>query len=244
MKDADIDRLAAAAGDHWWYQAKLDLVEQEITRAGADRRRAVDAGCGSGHLLERLAGMGFASVVGMDASGRALTHARGNAPRAALLRAAAEQVPLASDTTMCLTSLDVIEHCDDVAAVREYTRVVRPGGIVVIAVPAYEWRWSDHDVALGHRRRYTRSSLRHVLEPAGLDVVRTTYFHSWLLVPAALIRKTPLRRLQGEASASEMSDVSPAVNKLFGRLARLERRVVRHVPLPFGLSVLAICRRR
>jgi 2-polyprenyl-3-methyl-5-hydroxy-6-metoxy-1,4-benzoquinol methylase len=174
MKDADIDRLAAAAGDHWWYQAKLDLVEQEIAAVGSDRRRAVDAGCGSGHLLDRLTAGGFASVVGIDASPRALVHARDIAPRSELVGGAAEQVPLATGTTACLTSLDVIEHCDDVAAVREHTRVVRRGGI--------------------------------------------------------------------EASASEMSDVSPTVNRLFGRLARLERRVIRHVPVPFGLSVLAICR--
>lgn len=187
-----------------------------------------------------LGAAGFAPVVGTDLSAVALDLAEGADAWGA---AAADRLPFPDATFACVTSLDVIEHVDDdVAALREYRRVLRPGGVVVVAVPAYQWAWSAHDVALGHRRRYTAGRLRASLEQAGLQVDRVSYFHSWLVPPAVLLRKTPLGRLVA-GSDEEASFVSPRVNRALRSASSAERAVLARRDLPFGLSVLGVAHR-
>jgi SAM-dependent methyltransferase len=157
--------------------------------------------------------------------------------------ARAEQLPLRDGSVCLVTSLDVIEHLDDdVVGLQEYRRVLEHGAVLVVAVPAYSWAWSDHDVALGQRRRYTRRSLRRSLESAGFTVERVTYFHAWLVVPAFVVRRTPLGRLLG-SSAEEASFVGPRTNAALHLLEEAERRLLRRIDLPMGLSVLATARR-
>jgi hypothetical protein len=154
-------------------------------------------------------------------------------------------VPARAGAADLVTALDVVEHLDDdVAGLRELARVAGDG-LVVVTVPAYLWAWSEHDVRLGHRRRYTRATLRAAAEAAGLEVVRCTHFHSWLTVPALLLRRTPRwprRRQRG--SAEEASYVGPTVNRVLVWVTEVERRVLRRTDLPVGLSILLVARRR
>lgn len=244
MAPEKFEVMAATERDHWWFGAKRALVLQEAARAGVDHRGlAVDVGCGTGAVLEALAGR-FDRVVGTDLSLLAAERAATLVgPAAGPVLATAESLPFPSGRAALLTSLDVLEHlADDVEALVELGRVVRPGGLLVLAVPAYEWAWSDHDVTLGHRRRYTATRLRRVAEDAGLECLRVTYFHSWLAPLAFLLRKTPLKLLV-RGDQEEASFVSPAVNRVFVALTSLERRLLRVLPMPFGLSILLVARR-
>ena len=110
---------------------------------------------------------------------------------------------------------------------------------MVVTVPAYEWAWSDHDVMLSHKRRYTRRRLATAAERAGLHVERVTYFQSALVVPALLLRRTPLRRLL-RGQAEEASFVNPVVNRILVLVTSLERAFLRRWNLPFGLSILLV----
>jgi hypothetical protein len=114
--------------------------------------------------------------------------------------------------------------------------------VVIVAVPAYSWMWSEHDVRLGHRRRYTRRQLTTAARQAGLEVVRCTHFHSWLTPPAFALRRTPAGRLM-KRPAEEASYVNPPVNRLLYRVTRLERAALRRVAMPVGLSILLVARR-
>ena len=203
-----------------------------------NRSSSIDDEPGVGALGQ----LGFTTVVGTDLATAAIALA---APEhgGGWSAARAERLPFRDASFRCVTSLDVIEHLDDdVAGLREYRRVVEPGGLVVLAVPAYRWAWSDHDDALGHRRRYTRRSLRHSAEAAGLTVERITYFHSWLVPAAWIFRRTPARRLL-RGAAEEASYVGPGVNRFLAAVSGGERRVLRRMDLPFGLSILAVARR-
>ena len=138
--------------------------------------------------------------------------------------------------------MDVIEHLDDdVAALRAYAAVAQPSAPLVIVVPAYDWAWSDKDVRLGHRRRYTRERLRAALTAAGLDVERVTHFHSWLAVVAFVGRKTPLKRFLS-GGRDEAGTAGTKLNRVLRAVGATERAALRFTDLPFGLSILAIAR--
>ena len=143
-----------------------------------------------------------------------------------------------------VVSLEVIEHVDsDLAALHEYRRVLRPGGTLLVTVPAYESLWSSHDDWAGHRRRYGAGQLARTVARAGFEVERTSYYFSFLVPPAYAVRRTPLRRLVGDAD--EETSGSPLVSRLMTAAARAERAVMRRAGrLPFGLSVLALATAR
>lgn len=267
MDDERFAAMARVERDHWWFRAKRELVMAFVARAGetdASRARgagrALDIGCGTGELLNTLAGVGYPTVVGTDASPTALHFAKdalhladassgpsgssgSSGSSGCLAGALAEQLPFADASFALVTSLDVIEHLDnDVVALREYHRVTQPGGTVVVAVPAYQWAWSDHDVALGHRRRYTARALVDATTRAGLEVDHVTYFHAWLVPLAFLVRRTPLGRLQ-RAGAEEASFVNPTVNRWLAGLTEFERRLAVRIGMPFGLSVMVVAHR-
>jgi len=242
MMAADaIDAMALVERNHWWFRAKHRLVLDELRRqrtAGV----VVDVGAGTGGLLERLAAAGHRSV-GMELDPIALAHARTNQARFPLARSFAEALPVRSGGAAAVTALDVLEHLnDDVLALRELGRAVGPGGLVVVAVPAYQWAWSDHDVRLGHRRRYARAQLVTAAENADLTVLRCTHFHAWLVPLAWLVRRTPAGRLMGKGSAEEASFGNWWVNRLLQLVTDVERTLLARQDVPIGLSILLVAR--
>jgi len=210
-----------------------------IARDGA----AADVGCGTGASAAALRALGFHPLIGIDPSSYAIGLARKGDGDTPFVVARAEALPLKTGSSGCVLCMDVLEHmADDVAALGELGRVVRPGSTLLLTVPAYGWAWSDHDVTLGHHRRYTARTLRRRVRAAGFIVRRCTYFHSWLVPLAFLVRKTPLARLM-RGSAEEASFVSPGVNRLLHLVSRAERGVIRMVRLPFGLSIMLVAER-
>jgi hypothetical protein len=110
-----------------------------------------------------------------------------------------------------------------------------------VTVPAYEWAWSEHDARLGHRRRYGAAGLRLALEEAGFVVDRVTHFHSWLVPPAAVVRRTPIGRLVGDQEAA--SEGGAVTARVLAGLTRLERAALARTDLPVGLSLLGVAHR-
>ncbi len=249
MADERFSVMAQMERDHWWFKAKRELVAELVLRMEKSHRAqftgaALDVGCGTGELLNTISRLGYKPVIGTDVSATALDLVDDASINArSLANSVAENLPFPDKTFSLLTSLDVVEHLDDdVSALKEYSRVTKPDGIVAIAVPAYRWAWSDHDVSLGHRRRYTAGSLIRAVESAGLEVDQVTYYHSWLVPIAFLMRKTPLGGLQ-KNNAEEASFVSPAINKILSAITKIERALAVRIKIPFGLSVMVIAHR-
>jgi len=138
--------------------------------------------------------------------------------------------------------LDVLEHLDDdAAALATARRALAPGGLLVVTVPAYRWLWSDHDVALGHRRRYAAGELVGRVRGAGLSVERVSYFNMLLFPAVATVRVW--KRLVGDRT-HDLHRPSDRWNRRLGRVFALERPLLPRVPLPFGSSLLLLARRR
>jgi ubiquinone/menaquinone biosynthesis C-methylase UbiE len=237
------DVMATQAQDHWWYRARRALVADLLAGEVATGATVIDVGCGTGDNLAALDAVAGRTVVGVELSEYAVRHAprgAGGGVRAGVARA--EHLPFPAACADLVTSMDVIEHLDDDAALAEYRRVVRPGGRVLLTVPAYQWLWSDHDTWAAHRRRYSRRTLVAAVARSGLRPRRVTYFNSFLVPPAAVLRRTPARRLvKGEQD--EVGASSPAVDRVMTGLAGLERRWAGRRSVPFGLSIACLADR-
>ena len=123
-----------------------------------------------------------------------------------------------------------------------FSRVLAPGGHLLISVPAYNWLWSSHDVALHHKRRYTRGELVKKITAAGFKVERASYFNTILFPPAALVRIT-LGRLGGKGGGIKYNEGMKSLNRLLLGALRLEKRLLSKVSLPFGLSIVVLASR-
>ena len=133
-------------------------------------------------------------------------------------------------------AFDVVEHCDpEDLALSELTRVLAPGGRMLLSVPAYQWAWTDHDVQAGHYRRYTRRRLVEAVEGAGLVVRRCT--HGFAGVFPMFAAERVVRRIRRPAPADGLPRVSPTLDSLFMKLSRAESRLLRRRDLPFGSSI-------
>jgi len=225
---------------HWWYRGRRLIVHAQLERLdGRAGSKLLDAGCGSGRMMDEF--KGYASVAGLDASARAVALARSRGHTDVSL-AQVEEMPYRNGSFDLVTCLDVIEHTkDDVRSLTELRRVTRVGGHLIVTVPAYGFLWSTHDVVNQHQRRYGRSGLRAAAEQAGWEVVRDTYFNFLLLPPAALLRL--LRRVRGDGGRSDLTLTPSWLNRLLELPLRLEAAMLRRgLRLPAGLSLMAVLR--
>jgi SAM-dependent methyltransferase len=238
MDRAVFDRMAELDSRHWWFVARRrilsDLIEREAGLP-ADAR-ILEIGCGTGHNFEMLGRFGHVDALEIDDAARELASTRlgrpvGNAPLPEL-----SGVPDGHYHLIAL--LDVLEHIEgDQAALASIKHKLAPGGRVLLTVPANQWMWSAHDLAHHHHRRYSKAGLREVIESAGLKVELLTHFNTLLFPLAAAAR------IAGKITRKQESDdnLPPGpLNGLFMSVFGLERHLVGRVPLPAGVSLVAL----
>ena len=238
MRPGEHERLTEREREYWWHVGRrhiLRAVLDERLGDGGDNR-ILDVGCGAGGNLELLGQYG--SVVGIDDAPASMAILRAATPRPPAIYGSAVNLPILSGTFDAIALLDVLEHIDDDTAVlRECHRVLRPGASLVISVPAYQWLWSGHDEALGHRRRYTKTGLTDLIARAGFRPRRVTYAVSFLFPLIAGYRV--VERMSSRRQASSYVMVPRAVNALFVSVLWAEARLIRAgIVLPFGTSIV------
>jgi SAM-dependent methyltransferase len=236
------DRMAEIADVHWWYVARrrilADLVRREVRPpAGA---RILEIGCGTGHNLGMLAEFGTVEGLEVDDAARAVAEQRLGRPVAS--------APLPALTGIrrkaydLIAALDVIEHIDDDhAALAAIAERLKPGGKLLVTVPAHQWMWSAHDTANHHKRRYSKSKLKALIDGSPLQIDKLGYFNSLLFPLAVAVRGV------GKLTGREDSDdrLPPRrVNILLEKLFEIERYLVGRLPLPPGLSLFAVASSR
>ncbi len=227
---------------HWWYRGRRAVIRAELDRLPlpADAR-VLDAGCGSGRTLEELQRYGEVCGIELDPDAAQIARSRG---RGEVLTGRLEQLPWQAHAFDLITCLDVIEHTpDDRLTLRELRRVCKPGGWLLVTVPAYQALWSLHDQANHHFRRYSRGTLRGAALGAGWRVRRMTSFNSLLLAPAAVVRIAQRRRrLDGSSRYTPELRLGPAwLNSVLERPLRIEASwIARGRTLPAGLSLMAV----
>jgi SAM-dependent methyltransferase len=234
---------------HWWFVGRrrilLQVLNRYIGKNHADQRRILDVGCGTGTMLTYLAAFGKAQGVDVDEEAVGYCHERGLLD---VRLGAAETLPFDDSSFDLVTALDVLEHLDDdAAALREIGRVLRPGGQLLITVPAHRYMWGDQDEVNMHKRRYVAAEVRDRLTATGFQVLRLSYINAFLFPPIAAIRL--LRRLEHRLRprTTQRSDFRfPAprpLNFLLALIFGAEAPIVRRVNMPIGVSILALARR-
>jgi SAM-dependent methyltransferase len=241
--------MARREEHHWWYAGMRRVALAVLERALAGRRglRILDAGCGTGGTTLEL--QRFGDVVGVDLAWEALEPARGRGLRGLAL-ASIEHLPFAPATFDVATSFEVVYHLgvgSDMSALGEIRRVLKPGGTFLLRVPAHDWLRGEHD-RLGHtRHRYSRDEVMGKLGQAGFAVDRLSWANTLLFPPA--VAKRLLERSNRDADSSETTaepdlwQPPAALNALLQSVVGVEALAIPYgVPLPFGLSVLAVAR--
>jgi SAM-dependent methyltransferase len=227
---------------HWWYRGRRKIIRAELDRVALPAQAvALDAGCGSGRTLDELAAYGEVHGIELDPEAAQLARNRG---RGEVRIGRLEALPWDDATFDLITCLDVIEHTpDDRLTLRELRRVCKPGGWLLVTVPAYQALWSLHDEANHHYRRYSRASLRSAALAAGWQLERMTSFNTLLLAPAAAVRVAQ-RRFRRDGEYTPELRIGPEwLNAALERPLRLEARwLSRGGTLPAGLSLLAVMR--
>jgi SAM-dependent methyltransferase len=241
MNDAEFQLYEGFEDDQWWFVGKRRLI-RALLADPPPHGRLLDLGCGMGGLLRE-----FGSEVacfGSDRSAYALRVCRDKGA-AALARADLGAQPFRSESFDVVLALDVIEHLDDdVGFLRRAASLLAPGARFVIAAPAFQMLWSQHDETFQHRRRYNVRQLDAVVRAAGLVPERSTYLHT-AIFPVAFVWRVASRKL-GLGRRAPKHDFWPIprlLDRLLGEVYRLEARLLRRVDLPFGVSVACIARR-
>lgn len=215
MEGTEVRKLAELEDDHWWYRERRVLLNEQL--AGLAPGRALDVGAAGGGNTRVLRDRGWQAVaLEYGQEGAEVAHERG----LATLRADATLLPVADQQVDLVVAFDILEHLvDHDAAVAEVRRVLRPGGVFLVAVPADPRLWSAHDEAVDHVRRYTRMTLRDLLERGGFAIDSML---SWnvLLRPAVALRRR-------SSNGSDLVELPRPVNLALRAVVTAER----HLPL-------------
>jgi ubiquinone/menaquinone biosynthesis C-methylase UbiE len=233
------ERVAAVEEGHWWFRTLRERVALELRARVPAGARVLDAGCGTGRMLSDLPEY---DRVGLDLNPGVLELARRLDAHVDWVEGSITALPFTDAAFDAVLSLDVLYSSavdDDVRAAAELHRVLRPGGVAILNLPAYEWLRSGHDVVAQTARRYTARRAAAVLLRAGFTAIETDY-RVTALFPVAAGR----RLLTQGGETTDVSAVPGWLNRALTAVNRGEDRLaLRGIRAPFGLSVFIVARR-
>jgi SAM-dependent methyltransferase len=241
MERAVFDRMAELDQHHWWFLARRRILKRLIERVVKPPRKAriLEVGCGTGHNLSMLKEFGQLDASELDRCARALANKR--LPRKVKEAKLPDLSMFKRNEYDLIALLDVLEHVpDDLGSLRAIHRRLKPGGALLLTVPANPWMWSAHDTAHHHFRRYTKKQLKELFLRSGLEIELLSYFNT-LLYPLVAVARIAGKLLRRESSDDKLpaAPVNAVLNKVFG----FEAAILGRVPMPFGVSLVAVVRR-
>ena len=253
MEALHYDELAKLEETHWWHLARQQIIPdwlgEQLRELGfSGKLKLLDLGCGTGKMLKLL--RQFGNTTGVDSSPKAIAYCKEKGAGKVIL-GEATKLPFRKESFDVVTAMELVEHIeDDAGALREWFRVLKPGGVLFLTAPAYMWMWGSADKFAHHKRRYTAGQLVELLERNGFKVIRSSYFNTLLFPAVALIRlvRKPfvnLESLRGDdlAKAFDFHIGPKFLNGVLEWIFSLERYLLRWFNLPFGVSIIAIAQR-
>ena len=240
MDKEEYDNMYRLEDSHWWYVGMRGQALRLMNDLYGSRRNLaiLDAGCGTGGTLPHLARYGEAT--GLDFCEDALAFCRRRGLRR-LVQGSVLDVPFRDGSFDLVVSFEVLYHravTDDEAALREFYRVLRPDGHLLIRLPAHNWLRGGHDEVVHTRSRYSASEVRQKMRRAGFRVERASYANS-LLFPIAALKRASEMALK-RSGTSDVKPTAPWLNRVLTAELGIEARFLRQTDLPWGLSIVAL----
>lgn len=237
------DNIQQVEATHWWYKARREIIFDRVKPILKSRPnpKALDIGCGTGYNLRYLQELGCQDVTGLDFSPNALEYCRSrNLER--LICGDASRLPLRAASYDLITTLDIIEHLeDDVRTLEETYRALKPGGTLVIFVPAYQFLWSLQDEISHHVRRYTAQELQKKVLSAGFEIKKLTYANTFMF-PLVWAGRLVLKIFRPHFKIASESQMNPTwMNGMLYQIFKAELPWLRRINFPFGVSILCVC---
>lgn len=234
MEAQEYQQIEALSSTHWWYQSLVHVVSESFAHLPTNAR-ILDAGCGTGYLLDALR----TNTFGVDVSEQAASiWARKSIPHVS--RASIDALPFPDTVFDGVVAIDVLYHrgvAHDVCALGEICRVTKPGGRILLHVPAFNVLLSDHDRVVHTERRYTRHTVEQMVRRAGLEPIHLSYRNASAVLPICL------RKLL-RSSGSNLAPVAAPLNTIAGRLSRWEWRLIAAgFSVPIGSSIVCVATR-
>jgi 2-polyprenyl-3-methyl-5-hydroxy-6-metoxy-1,4-benzoquinol methylase len=240
MEKAEYAKMHALEETYWWFVAKRRILSAVSKPYLKKRTELLDVGCGTGVVLQHFKSQGI-SVTGIDFSKEALKFCRKRGLTSLKQVNLEKKLPKMQQFDIIIAA-DVIEHLnDDLGALKRIKGLLKKDGVLIVSVPAYQWMWSSHDVALHHKRRYTAKRLRIAMTKAGYKIERLTYTNMFTFFPAAAVRL--FKKAVGSEGSTDTAGSSKAANRLLLAVYRVELGLMKIMPLPFGLSVLCVAKK-
>ena len=235
------EQMAQLDQRHWWFTARRRILAELIERVAKPPKdaRILELGAGTGHNLAMLSRFGTVEASELDPIARNLASERlGREVKEAALP---NLSMFPADSYDLIALLDVLEHVpDDKGSLAAILERLKPGGALLLTVPANPWMWSAHDVAHHHHRRYRKAEIGALAKEAGFEIELLSPFNSLLFPPIAAVR------LVGKLTGKDDSDDAmpgALVNRTLDAVFGLERSLIGRLPMPFGVSLVAVLRR-
>lgn len=249
MNAREYELMYQAEESHWWYRSLHELILHFVAAEHARRgpMQIFDAGCGTGRLCQLMQPYGIVSGCDLSPEAIALAGQRG---LTAISVQDLNHLQLEPNRYDLITCIDVLYHrwiTDDIAVMTALRAALKPGGMLITNLVAWPFLYSDHDVAVYTRERYTLPLLQQRLQVAGFAIDRLTYRVGLLFPPIAayrLLSRRPDRKIKDAEVASDVHLPPPWLNRLLLTLMRLENRLLMHNSLPCGTSLFAVARRQ
>lgn len=225
---------------YWWFQGRKEIVFKLVRKFYKKDKSAVilDAGCGTGMIFSHLEQ--FGTVVGVDLSKEALKFCRERRLRP-LIHGDLTALPFEDESFDLIVALDILEHIpDDTAALREFYRALKKGGIIIFTVPAHPFIWSEHDIALHHVRRYTMKGFKEVLKSQKWEALRISYAIAFSF-PAVLLYRlfSKIFKRNSKTPKTDLVILPKFINSILINLIYIEASLLQYTKLPFGVSIVA-----
>ncbi len=230
---------------YWWYVGQRRIARKLLQRDlihDNRRLRILDAGSGTGGSLELLKRYGEVTAFDFNEHAAALYKTR---EQGRICVASIDAIPFADESFDLATSFDVICQLPspgDEVALKEMWRVLKPGGGLMVRVPAFQFLHGPHDIVLHTQHRYSSSEMEIRLEKAGFEPLRTIYSNI-ILFPVAVARRMASKLLTNQPTESDVRPVPDVLNRVLTGVLSAEAAVLDRVRIPFGLSVVAVARK-
>jgi SAM-dependent methyltransferase len=239
------DELHHVEQTHWWFRARRhivwSLVQRYIGRPVNQRLRVCELGCGTGGNLAAIADKH--DVVGIECSPQALSYARQSLGSRVLYGRLPYDIDLPLQSFDVLLMTDVLEHIEgDRTSAITALRLLRPGGIIIATVPAYQWLYSPRDRHHHHVRRYSKRRFAGLWKQRSAQIALLSHYNSFLFAPAAVMRLAS-KLLTRENPAGDLFIPTRSFNELLSQIMRSEANLLGRLPLPFGMSLIAVVRK-